>query len=274
MDLTTLEAHRATSRHLSRELLEHELDLARQVQESLFPLELPSVGGVRLAAVNLPARIVSGDLYDVIKIDSSRIVILCADVSGKGFAAALLAAELHAFCRSMLQTVCGFVGGAPAALPLQVVTLLNQIACQSQRRDYGRYATLFFAEFDASERLLRYVNAGQNAPLVVGPGLPIQQLTTGGPPVGLFEDSVYEAGTVALPDGALLLAYTDGAVEARNGADEEFGLARLIDLCSANYQQDVDGLLSRILQAVITWSSDTEQADDVTLVALARRTSS
>src|SRR5262249_27481675 len=157
------------------------------------------------------------------------------------------------------QTVCGFVGGAPAALPLQIVTLLNQLACQSRTREDGRYATLFFAEYDASERLLRYVNAGQNAPLLMGPGLPIQQLTVGGPPVGLFEGSVYEAGTVTLPDSAFLLAYTDGAVEARNVADEEFGLARLIDVCSANYRRDVDDFVSRILQAVMIWSSGTDQ---------------
>jgi hypothetical protein len=69
------------------ELLEHELDIARQVQQSLFPLPLPKPSGMRLAAVNQPARIVSGDLYDVIVIDPERVAILCADVSGKGFPA-------------------------------------------------------------------------------------------------------------------------------------------------------------------------------------------
>jgi serine phosphatase RsbU (regulator of sigma subunit) len=71
------------------ERLEHELDIARQVQQSLFPSPLPKVSGMRLAAVNQPARIVSGDLYDVIVIDPERVAILCADVSGKGFPAAL-----------------------------------------------------------------------------------------------------------------------------------------------------------------------------------------
>ena len=80
---------------------------------------------------------------------------------------------------------------------------------------------------------------------------------------------IAQAGTVTLRDGARLLAYTDGAIEARNVADEEFGLGRLIEVCSANLQQDADDFLSRVLQDVITWSSGTEQADDVTLVALA-----
>ena len=90
------------------ERLGHELDLARQVQQSLFPSPLPKVSGMRLAAVNHPARIVSGDLYDVIVIDPERVAILCADVSGKGFPAALMASELQAYVRATLRAACVF----------------------------------------------------------------------------------------------------------------------------------------------------------------------
>lgn len=247
--------------------LTHELDIARQVQQSLFPVPLPQVSGMRLAAANHPARIVSGDLYDVIVIDPERVAILCADVSGKGFPAALMASELQAYVRATLRAACVFADTSLGPLPIQVVALVND---ELSRHDgSGRYATMFFAEYDTAERLLRYVNAGQNAPLVLDPrATGVAELTIGGPPVGLFDTATYEAGTVAVPDNATVLIYTDGVVEARNSTDEEFGLARLIDVCSTS-QGDTGALLADVIGAVRTWSGECEQGDDITLVALA-----
>ncbi len=247
--------------------LKHELDIARQVQQSLFPSPLPKMPGMRLAAMNQPARIVSGDLYDVIVIDPERLAILCADVSGKGFPAALMASELQAYVRATLRAACVFADTSLGPLPVQVVALVNDQL--SRHYGSGRYATMFFAEYDTNERLLRYVNAGQNAPLVLDPGShSVVELSTGGPPVGLFHDATYEAGTVVVPEEATVLIYTDGIVEALNSAGEEFGLDRLVD-AYAPAQRDVDDLLTRIMQAVETWSGDREQGDDITLVALA-----
>lgn len=254
------------TRRLRPEQLEHELHLARQVQQSLFPSTLPELPGTRLVAVNWPARIVSGDMYDVIKLDPERIAIVCADVSGKGFAAALLAAEVHAYVRSILRAACAFADASLGPLPLQVVALLNSEAARAN--ESGHYATMFFAEFDSSDRSLHYVNAGHNPPLLLAQDEGIAELTVGGPPVGLFEDSAYEAGTVIVPEGGTLLIYTDGVVEARNPEDEEFGLARLIDVCSSRYH-DVEELPAAVMEAVRTWSGEVEQEDDITLVALA-----
>ena len=249
------------------ERLEHELDLARQVQQSLFPLPLPKVAALRLAAVNQPARIVSGDLYDVIVIDPERVAILCADVSGKGFAAALMASELQAYVRATLRAACVFADASLGPLPVQVVALVNDQL--SRHHGSGRYATLFFAEYDTSERLLRYVNAGQNPPLLLDPvARTVAELTTGGPPVGLFDDATYDVGMVTVPKTSTVLIYTDGVVEARNHADEEFGLARLIDVSVAS-RQDVDALLTDVMAAVRIWSEGREQGDDITLLALA-----
>ena len=249
------------------ERLEHELELARQVQQSLFPSPLPTISGLQLAAVNQPARIVSGDLYDVIVIDPERVAILCADVSGKGFPAALMASELQAYVRATLRAACVFADATLGPLPIQVVALVNDQL--SRHYGSGRYATMFFAEYDASERLLRYVNAGQNAPLLLDPGgTSVAELATGGPPVGLFDDATYEAGTVTLPERSTVLIYTDGVVEARSLADEEFGLARLIEVCTRKYQ-DVDDVLTSVMGSVRIWSGECEQGDDITLVALA-----
>ena len=251
-------------RSLRPEQLEHELDLARTVQQSLFPESLPILPGMRLAAVNYPARIVSGDLYDVIKIDPERIALLCADVSGKGFAAALLASEVYAYVRSTLRAACVFADPTLGPLPVQVVTLLNTEAVR--RNASGRYATMFFAEFDASARSLCYVNAGHNPPLMFTDA-GVSELSVGGPPVGLFEDSAYDAATVTVPHHGTVLIYTDGVVEARNAQDEEFGLARLVDVCSRDYR-DVERLPSIVMEAVGSWGGTAEQNDDITLVVL------
>ena len=252
---------------MSSDRLQHELDLARRVQQSLFPSPLPKLPGMRLAAVNHPARIVSGDLYDAIVIDPERVAILCADVSGKGFAAALMASELQAYVRATLRAACVFADTSLGPLPIQVVALVNDQL--SRHYGSGRYATMFFAEYDTHERRLRYVNAGQNAPLLLDPeNASIVELSTGGPPVGLFQHATYEAGTVMVPAGGTVLIYTDGIVEARDHADEEFGLRRLIDAC-ATANRDVDDLLTSITQAVRVWSGACEQGDDMTLVALA-----
>jgi phosphoserine phosphatase RsbU/P len=273
----------ARAYRVSAETLERELDLAREVQESLFPAEIPALPGIRMAALNQPARIVSGDFYDIIELDDHRVVVVCADVSGKGFAAALLAAQVQSYFRAMVQavsvfrsvvestSVSGDVFRSLGSLPLQVVRQLNTIACRHTRLP-GRYATLFFAEIDGRDGVMHYVNAGHNPPLLLAPGSVIELLSAGGPPVGLLGEATYEVGTVTVPAGGTLLIYTDGVIEARDRHDEEFGLPRLIDLCTAARGEGVP-LLPRILQAVETWSNGLEAADDITLVAVDRESS-
>ena len=265
---------------VSAEMLERELDLAREVQESLFPAEIPALPGIRVAALNQPARIVSGDLYDIIRVDAHRRVVICADVSGKGFPAALLAAQVQSYFRAMLQAVSVVrsvlesasvsvdVFRSLGSLPVQVVRQLNTTACRNMRLP-GRYATLFFAEIDGRNGAVHYVNAGHNPPLLLAPGAAVEFLSAGGPPVGLFEEATYEVGTATVPADGTLLVYTDGVIEARDRDDEEFGLPRLIDLCTGA-RGEVAQLLPRILGAVDTWSAGLELADDITLVGVGR----
>jgi sigma-B regulation protein RsbU (phosphoserine phosphatase) len=247
--------------------LEYELELARQVQRGLLPSPLPQVEGAHVAAVNRPARIVSGDLYDAIVIDPERLAILCADVSGKGIPAALLASEIQAYVRATLRAACVFDDPTLGPIPLQVVSLLN---AQAAARDAaGRYATMFFAEVDVDARMVHYVNAGHNPPLLItADGVSASELTIGGPPVGLLQNATYDSGTLALTERSRLLIYTDGVVEARNKDDEEFGLQRLIDICRAA-NGGADSLFRTIFDAVDGWRGDLEQDDDITLISVA-----
>jgi sigma-B regulation protein RsbU (phosphoserine phosphatase) len=266
----TMRPHISEAGRLHRlrpEQLQHELDLAREVQQSLLPSPLPRMSGVQMAAVNSPARVVSGDLYDVIVIDPERIAILCADVSGKGFPAALMASELQAYVRASLRAACVFADTSLGPLPVQVVALVNSQL--SRHLGSGRYATMFFAEYDAADRSLRYVNAGQNPPLLLSRlHGSVAELTVGGPPVGLFEHASYDVETVTLAEDGVVLIYTDGVVEARNLDDEEFGLARLIE-ASTSRHRSVDRLLEHVSERLRVWSADVEQGDDITMLALA-----
>lgn len=246
--------------------LEYELELARQVQRGLLRSPLPQVEGIHVAAVNRPARIVSGDFYDAIIIDPERLAILCADVSGKGFPAALLASEIQAYVRATLRAACVFNDPTLGALPLQVVSLLNAQA--ADRDAAGKYATMFFGELDAGERTLHYVNAGHNPPLLITEsGISATELTTGGPPVGLLQNATYDAGALPLTERSLVLIYTDGVVETLNHDDEEFGLQRLIDVCRAA-NRDADALFRTVFDALDGWRGDMEQDDDITLLAV------
>ena len=222
---------------------------------------------MHLAAVNRPARVVSGDLYDAIVIDPERLAILCLDVSGKGFPAALLASEIQSYIRATLRAACVFNDPSLGPLPLQVVSLLNARA--ADREAAGRYATMFFAELDVGEQTLHYVNAGHNPPLLItADGISFAEMTTGGPPVGLLQDATYDAGSLALTEDSVVLIYTDGVVEARNAEDEEFGIERLIEICRTA-RGNIDALLDTVVDALDGWRGEIEQGDDITLIAVA-----
>src|SRR4030095_2272185 len=139
------------------------------------------------------------------------MVVICADVSGKGFPAALLAAQVQSYFRSMVHAVAVMrlalesasvavdVFGSLGSLPLHVVSQLNTAASRNVR--LSGYATVFFAEIDGRNGAVHYVNAGPNPPLLLGPGSVVELLSAGGPPVGLLAEATYEVGTVTLPAG-------------------------------------------------------------------------
>jgi phosphoserine phosphatase RsbU/P len=104
---------------------------------------------------------------------------------------------------------------------------------------------------------------------LITPGATVEQLTVGGPPVGMFDESTYNAGAVVVPPHGTLVICTDGVTEARNADDDEFGLERLIEVCSLERGR-IDRLLSELLQAVATWRGEAEQTDDITVVGLGR----
>jgi sigma-B regulation protein RsbU (phosphoserine phosphatase) len=239
-----------------RQRLENEVEIAREVQQQLFPHTIPSLPGLELAAICRPARVVSGDYYDFIPLDPSRVGIALADISGKGIFAALLMASLQAALRSTA-SLEGHAGTA------EIVSRLNKHLFRNTSDD--RYATLFYAVYDAEAKTLTYTNAGHLAPIFIVGGS-VQALDQGGTVVGLFEDAAYTECTLPVGPGTLLVAFSDGLTEPESVYGEEFGMERL----NAEVLRLRDARAARIAENLVAaaeqWAGTPEQADDITVV--------
>ena len=190
---------------------------------------------------------------------TDHLSLVVGDASGKGLAAALMIANVQ----SSLRTAALFTGNDLAAL-LKVV---NHQAYASSSED--RYATLFYGVFGESTRTLRYVNAGHNPPVVIRRDGSMHWLGTGGAPVGLFADSEYREGIVKLESGDVLIAFTDGLIEATNQDGKEWGVQGLLKAaaCGAQCSQDTGDLVKLIFHSMDEFSKG-HQTDDATLAVV------
>jgi sigma-B regulation protein RsbU (phosphoserine phosphatase) len=248
-----------------RQRLENELSIAHEVQQQLFPRALPRLPGVELEAVCRPARVVSGDYYDFIRITPTHLAIALADISGKGISAALLMASVQAALRSdVLRYREGQPGYNPSQLnTAEIVSHLNRHLYRNTSEEH--YATFFFAVYDTETRCLNYTNAGHLAPLYIS-GSRVERLETGGMVVGLFNNVPFAQGTIEIDPGGLLIAYSDGLIEPENVYGEEFGTERLIEVAMRNQDDSPHVIADAMMHATEEWSGSQEQADDMTVI--------
>jgi phosphoserine phosphatase RsbU/P len=242
-----------------RERLNRELEIAREVQEHLFPQRLPQVPGLEYCGQCRPAREVGGDYYDFLELPGGRLGIAVGDVSGKGVGAALMMASLEASIRALASVVQD---------PADLMGRVNSLVCQASSSN--RYATLFYAEYDPATRRLTYVNAGHNPPVVLRNSVgscQVLRLETGGSVIGLLPQR-YQRGVFSHEPGDLIVLFTDGVSESMNVRDEEWGEERLIEL--AKTCQGLPALegMRRILAAAQAFAAGASQHDDMTLVVL------
>ena len=245
-----------------RALIHREIEIAREVQERLFPQSIPTLAGVSLAVSCRPALGVGGDYYDIFEMLESKVGLAIGDVSGKGVPAALLMASLRACLRTMTT-----FGEADLALLME---RLNQLVYESSAAH--RYATFFFAVYDPSGRQLVYVNAGHNPPFLLrndaGGSATCERLKAGGSVIGLLPHTTYEEETLTLHPGDLLVLYTDGFSEAMTHDDEEWGEERMLVAVEAVRSKPAGEVISGLFEAADRFTEGAPQQDDMTLLAL------
>lgn len=250
-----LQIERSYGELRKKEAFEREMEIAREVQEQLFPKAVPFVEGLEIAGVCVPAAGVGGDYYDYLSFSDDRVGLVVADVSGKGISAALLMASLQASVRNVI---------GPDTSPCEANLRLNEILYRCTTA--SRYATMFLGLFDARTRTLRYSNAGHNPPMLLGRSGE-SKLSAGGLPLGILDNVVYAEGSQALEPGDLLLLYTDGAIEAANPSSEEFGLDRLVGFLRARrHVGDLTTVVDETIAELQRWTRGSPQQDDITLV--------
>jgi serine phosphatase RsbU (regulator of sigma subunit) len=241
---------------LSRSLLE-----AQQVQQHLLPRELPRPDGWELAAAYRPARMVSGDYYDVFDAGPDRLALALGDVSGKGLGPALVMAGLRAALRSRLHDGAGSLAA--------VLCDLNAYLLGSTPDDM--FVTLFVGVLEVGTGRLRYANAGHPPPLVLPPtaGEPLR-LDVGGPVLGVVADACFEEAQVVLRPGSLLALFSDGLIEASNEAGRRFHERRLCETLRAGCHASASRLLAGVLDAVEQFRGTAAVADDISVLLLCR----
>lgn len=243
--------------------LEQELEIAREVQATLFPKQLPHPRGMAVFGGCEPARVVSGDYYDFIVEDEARLDIVVADISGKGISAALLMANLQAAMRNQLLSIKHDSSEGIEKGLAEVMAHLNQQIYLNSPAE--KYATLFLGRYDAETRGLYYCNAGHVPPILLN-DQGTQVLEPTGMVVGLFPGASYEARSIELTPGTLLAIFTDGVTEAVNSDDEEFGDARLLEALKQSRSRTPEGVYRFVVERVHAWQGDLPQHDDVTLI--------
>jgi len=246
-----------------KERLESELTIAREVQNQLFPKDVPFTKSLELKGVCNPARMVSGDYYDFMALPNDALAFAIGDVAGKGISAALLMATIQ----STMRTQLGAVNGLHPFSAAKLVSNLNRQLYATTAPE--KYATFYFAIYEDATHSLTYTNAGHLAPMLLR-GSQIQMLDSTGTVVGAFPIARYQEKTVALEHGDLLVAYTDGVTEPENAYGEMFGEDRLKDMLIKYARSDSSELIARTMEAVIHWTGSSELQDDMTMV-VARR---
>jgi sigma-B regulation protein RsbU (phosphoserine phosphatase) len=241
-----------------RQRLENEISIAREVQNQLFPRQIPSVPGVEIEAICKAARAVSGDYYDFIQLTDTKVAVAIADISGKGISAALLMASLQAALRSQM-----LAPGSETLSASELVSRLNKHLVRNTGDD--RFATFFIAIYDSAARTLRYCNAGHLPTFLLGPAEAVH-LDKGGMVLGIIEEYEYEEGTVTVPGDALLIGYSDGLIEPENVYGEEFGIPRLEQAAIRVQALKPREVCESLMATVEEWAGTPEQADDMTVI--------
>jgi len=246
-----------------RVVMKRDLQIAREIQTWLLPGAPPQIPGLSIAYATRPANTVAGDYYDVFPRPGTteaenRVVFAVADVAGKSIPAAMLMATFQASLKTL--------STAQVALP-ELVANMNKYSCSNSQGGL-RFTTAFLSEYDPVQRVMHYINAGHNAPILRRANVSVERLDVGGLPIGIQREATYESASVTLAPGDWLVIFTDGLVEAINSNEEEYGEDRLLSVIAANVAATPAEMLKRLMAALDVFVGMTPQHDDITCMLI------
>jgi sigma-B regulation protein RsbU (phosphoserine phosphatase) len=252
-----LENARLHRESLEKQRMEKELALARGIQRSLLPDEPPVIPGFELAVANEPCFECGGDYYDFLHLGPQSLLLVVADVEGKGVSSALVMSNLQATLRALVMHLHS----------LEVLTLsLNEMIYNDTKSE--KYLSCFLGLVDTRRNGLHYINAGHVPPILVdGNKGTYTLLEDGGTVIGLFPKTDYSRGTAQLKTGDILVCCTDGILEACDENDEEFGSEKLAAAVLKHREKTAQGIIEAVLGEVNQWCHGI-QADDKVLMVM------
>lgn len=244
---------------INRERMERELELATEIQQRFQPSAPPVVEGYEFQGISFSCYEIGGDYYDFLARHDGKMLVALGDVSGKGTAAALLMSSLHAA-----------VHGQVAARTPLLETVISVNEYLTDNTPANRFVTLFIAELEQETGELTYINAGHNPPLIGRADGTVEQLSSGGLPLGLMGFAEYEVGRAKLDAGDVLFIYSDGVSEANNINEDEFGMERLTEVIRTNVHRSASGIRDKVESALSDFTGTAAPNDDITLVIVKR----
>ena len=256
---TSVENARLIEEERQKRRLEHELDMARDIQRSLLPGTLPSEGWLVAKGHSQSSSQLGGDYYDLMQVASGRWAAVLADVSGKGASASILA--------SLLQGAF-FLGSGPDVSLSGTLRRINRYLCERSGR--ARFATVFAATI-TEDATMRWSSAGHCPAILVRPTGHCELLAPTSQPIGLFEDAEFPEDVCRLEPGDKLVIYSDGVTELRNSQSELYGERRLIEAVSQLAALDTGEFFDALLARVAAFGRDARRQDDLTVLVLGFR---
>ena len=247
------------SERFQKQLMENELDIASQIQQSLLPKKIPQKEGLDIGAKAQAAKHVGGDLYDLIDLGEDKVGVMIGDVSGKGVPAAIFMGRILGEFRSEVPS---------GKRPSEIVSVINNTVAKEEVS--SMFVTLLYLEINLKEKTIAYSNGGHN-PILYRPasdGKFRRLKGEEGVPVGIMEDMPFSEEAFSFKRGDIIVLFTDGINEARNKSGEEFGMDRLEKYVSDNYKMAAQELTEQLVEAVKKFFKGVPQHDDITLIIL------
>lgn len=258
LEMALLELRAAQSELVEKERLERELEVAREIQHSILPSELPTIDAARFGAKIESMTAVGGDFYDVIPLDGDRVAIVVGDVSDHGVPAALLMAQTATLIRVL---------SPRHASPVEALREINRYLLRSN--EAGMFVTLLFAVYDSKHGELAFARAGHELPVVFGRGG--TEIISGegvGQPLGLFEDVLIDEQRVTIETGGLAILYTDGVTDSLSPDGKLFGGGRLREIIDHDQTISPQLVCDRIFHSLREFRQGSPPMDDVTVVTV------